>query len=261
MKAKLCVLFLSIGLILSAFQLFAVPKYTDKETALRLARVLDEATFGRYTVTSTYVQNEDINNYYISVILSDGSAKKWFIDQIYQWSRDDRLILSGNRVLLFPDLEDSNFYILDKNQFHKLALQGNVFIKEFDKGDPLHGMKLRFRIKNFSLIAPDETAFGRDSRNSKYRYIIDLYNGNRELLTYEDAYRIQTEELLVNEKSFSSTTFEKAYHVTRIVPHRKGLSDNGVSQFGVEIQFNQPVQLEGDHFPFLGSNELCGGME
>ena len=251
MKSKLNCILLTFCFLLITGQVAAVPKYTDKETALRLARVLDEGTFGRYTITSTYVQNEDINNYYISVILSDGSSKKWYIDQIYQWSRDDRLLLNDNRVLLFPDLEDSAFEILDKNEFHKLALQATVYVKKYEVDDPLHGKEFRFRIKSFGLIAPDETAFGRDESDSKYRYIIDLYNGNRELLTYEDAYRVQQENRLLEESRFTDTTFEKAYHVTRIVPHRKELSENGVSQFGVEIQFNQPVELTGEHFPYM----------
>jgi hypothetical protein len=231
--------------------LAAVPKYTDKETALRLARELDEGTFGRYTITSTYVQNDDINNYYISVILSDGSAKKWYIDEIYKWSRDDRLMLNGNKALLFLDPQDSAFQILDKNEFHKLALQANIFVKVFEPGDPLFGKEFRFKIKNFSLISPDETAFGRNETGSKYRYIIDLFNGNRELLTYEDAYRTQEDKALLNEETYSNITFEKAYHITRILPRTKGPSENGVSQFGIEVQFNQAIDLLGQHFPFV----------
>jgi hypothetical protein len=251
MKSKIISALLSFGLILTLISgLQAVPKYTDKETALRLAKDLDEGTYGRYTITSTYVQNEDINNYYISVILSDGSAKKWYIDEIYKWSRDDRLILSNNKALLFPDLHDSKFFILDKNDFHKLALQANVFIKEYPQDDPLHGQTFRFMVKNFSLISPTETAFGRDKTGSKFRYIIDLYNGDRELLTYEDAFRIQMQERLLIEKDMMAPTFEKAYHITRIMPHSKEMKDSGVSQFGVEIQFNQSIILTGEHFPY-----------
>ncbi len=251
MKSKTICALLSFGLILVLVSgLQAVPKYTDKETALRLAKTLDEGSFGRYTITSTYVQNEDINNYYISVILSDGSAKKWYINEIYKWSRDDRLILSNNRALLFLDLQDSKFFVLDKNEFHKLALQANVFIKDYGTSDPLHGQEFRFKVKNFSLISPTETAFGRDKTGSKYRYIIDLFNGNRELLTYEDAYRVQMRERLLIEKELMGPTFEKAYHITRIMPHSREMKDSGVSQFGVEIQFNQSVILTGDHFPY-----------
>lgn len=252
MKSKTIIgLFVLCAFIMTTFNLVAVPKYTNKETALRLAKVLDEGTFGRYTITSTYVQNEDINNYYISVILSDGSAQKWYIDQIYKWSRDDRLTLANNKALLFLDLQDSSFEVLDKNEFHKLALQATVFVKQFMGDDPLQGKTFRFKVKNFSLISPTETAFGRDRNGSKYRYIVDLFNGNRELFTYEDAFMIQKNNHLMIEESSSAPTFERAYHITRLVPHAKATSENGVSQFGLEVQFNQAVILEGDHLPYV----------
>jgi len=227
------------------------PKYTDKETALELARVLDKGTFGRYTISSAYVQNDNVSDYYISVILSDGSAQKWYIDDIYKWSRDDQLMLADNRALLFLDPTDSHFVVLEKNKFHRLALNANVYIKVFDESDPLQGKRFRFVIKSFSLIAPTETAFGRDRNGSKYRYIIDLYNGLRELLTYEDVYRILENGYLLKEDKPTEPTFKHAYHVTKIVPYPKGPAENGVSQFGVEIQFDQPIVLEGDHFPFV----------
>jgi len=226
------------------------PRYTDKETALELAKVLDKGTFGRYTISSAYVQNDNVSDYYLSVILSDGSAQKWYVDQIYKWSRDDRLLLSKNRTLLFLDPTDSHFVILDKNKFHRLALKANVYTKIFKSEDPLVGKHFRFYIKTFSLISPTETAFGRDANGSKYRYIIDLFNGIRELLTYEDVYRILENEYLTEEKNVDSTTFKHAYHVTKIVPYPKGDPEDGVSQFGVEIQFDQPIMMDGDQFPY-----------
>lgn len=240
----------SIFFISGLLALQAVPRYTDKETALMLAKVLDKGTFGRYTISSTYVQNDNMNDYYISVILSNGSSHKWYINQVYKWSREDELQLSNNRNLLFLDPNDSRFVILDKNHFHRLALKANVFIKNFGFSDPLEGQQFRFKIKSFNLIAPTETAFGRDETGSKYRYIIDLYNGMRELLTYEDAYRLSKYKQLLVERNYSSPTFEKAYHITKIVAHPKSAPQNGVAQFGVELQFDQPIHLEGRNFPF-----------
>ncbi len=226
------------------------PKFTDKETALELAAVLDKGTFGRYTISSAYVQNENVSDYYISVILSDGSAQKWYIDQIYKWSRDDQLLLDKNRALLFLDPTDSHFVVLDKNKYHRLALNANVYTKIFGSGDPLVGKKFRFYIKTFSLISPTETAFGRDANGSKYRYIIDLYNGIRELLTYEDVYQILENGYMEFDENPDSATFKHAYHVTKIVPYPKSEPEDGVSQFGIEIQFDQPIKMEGEQFPY-----------
>ncbi len=251
MKPKILSFYLTTVIIMFfGTCVFGVPKYTDKQTALKMAKVLDKGTFGRYTISSTYVQNDNVSKYYISVILSDGSSQKWFISQIHKWSRDDKLQLSNNRALLFLDLRDTKFVVLDKNEFHKLALRSKVFTKEFGAGDLLRGKKFRFRIKNFSLISPTEAAFGRDDTGSKYRYIIDLFNGMRELLTYEDAFRIQEKEYLRIEPDPNFPTYERAYHVTKIVPYPKTPSVDGVSQFGIEIQFDQPIRLSGDQFPY-----------
>jgi hypothetical protein len=237
------------------------PKYTDKETALRLAKVLDKGTFGRHTISSAYVQNDSISEYYISVILSDGSAQKWYIDQIYKWSRDDELLLDGNRVLLFLDPTDSHFAVLEKNRFHRMALNANIYIKVFTGDDPLAGQRFRFFIKSFSLIAPTETAFGRDANGSKYRYIIDLFNGLREFLTYEDVYSILEKGYLLNEDPPSAPTLKNAYWVTKIVPHSKGPAEDGVSQFGVEIEFNQPILMEGTHIPYVIHQQRQSGTQ
>ncbi len=227
----------------------AMPKYTDKQTAIALAKVLDKGSFGRYTVASTYVQNASNKDYYISVILSNGESQKWNLKQIYKWSRDDKLTLSNNRTLLFLDPKDSRFVILDKNEFHRQALKANVYIKTFGPGDPLEGRQFRFHIKAFNLISPRETAFGRNKMGSKYRYIIDLYNGTKELLTFEDAYHIMKNNLLKVEKQSKQTTFGRAYHVTKILAYPKGKIENGVAQFGVEVQFDQNIQLTGEQFP------------
>ncbi len=239
-----------IGLAVIGLQsLGAMPQYTDKETAMALAKILDKGMFDRYTIASTYVQNASLKDYYISVILSNGVSHKWTIDQVYRWTRDDKLHLSDNRSLIFLDPNSTTFVVLDKNDFHRQALKANVYVKVFGGGDPLEGREFRFHIKSFNLISPNENAFGRDNSGSKYRYIVDLYNGMKELLTFEDAYRLLKNNQLLVEKQTKLTTFGRAYHVTKLLPYPKGPHENGVAQFGVEIQFDDNIQLQGDQFP------------
>ena len=250
MKAILKFLIVPLALFVMGQQsLWAMPKYTDRETALALAKVLDKGRFDRYTISSTYVQNKSSKDYYISVILSNGTSHKWTIRKVYEWSRDDKLHLSRNRTLLFLDPRSTKFVLLDKNDFHRQALKSNVYEKIYGAGDPLEGRKFRFHIKSFNLIGPRETAFGRDRNGSKYRYVVDLYNGLQELLTYEDAYSVMKAEQLKVEKQSKLTTFGRAYHVTKILSYPKGEPEMGVAQFGIEIQFDQNIQLVGDQFP------------
>ncbi|MDT8447415.1 MAG: hypothetical protein RRB13_11040 [bacterium] len=236
-------------LALSITQALGMPKYTDKENAMALARVLDKGTLGRYTVASTYVQNASPKDYFISVILSDGSSHKWYMDQIYKWTRDDMLLLSDNRSLLFLDPMDTRFVVLDKNVFHRQALQANVYIKEYGPADPLEGQNFKYQIKSFNLISPHETAFGRDETGSKFRYIIDLMNGTSELVTYETAYKLLKSNHLLASKELGEDVMGRAYGVNKIVANPKGMVEDGVAQFGVEIQFDQNIALQGENFP------------
>ena len=248
MKPKIWLTAIAL-LVLSVAQAVGMPKYTDKENAMALARVLDKGTFGRFTVASTYVQNVSNQDYYISVILSDGSAHKWYIDQIFKWAREDKLLLSENRSLLFLDSRDSRFVVLDKNVFHRQALQANVYVKLYKGNDPLAGQKFRFQVKSFNLISPNETAFGRDRTGSKYRYFVDMMNGTSELLTYEDAYKILKSNQLLSVKDLSDDVLGRAYQVTKVIPNPKGPVEEGVAQFGIEVQFDQSIELKGKNFP------------
>jgi hypothetical protein len=252
MKTKLFTFYLLVFLLLAGLfqQAIAVPKYTDKKSALRLAGILDKGKFGKYTISSTYVKNASSKKFYVSVVLSDGSAHNWYLNQIYKWSREDRLRLSDNRTLLFLNPRDNRFVVLDKNGFHRMALKANVYTKIYGVDDSLEGRKFSFKVKSFNLISPDESAFGRDKTGSKYRYIIDLFNGSRILLTYEDAYKLTKNKYLQFATQPDQEAFSRAYYVTNIVAHGKGDSRNGVSQFGIEIQFDRTINLKSGQLPY-----------
>ncbi|MDH5560061.1 MAG: hypothetical protein OEY59_04315 [Deltaproteobacteria bacterium] len=243
-------LMMTISVLLGANTTLAFPKYTDSQTAMELAKMLDGGSFGRLKIASTYVQNDSHDKYFISVILSDGSAHKWYLNEIYKWTRDDKIKLKDNKALLFLEADETDFVPLDKNKFHKIALEADVFIKTFKGKDPLSGQQFRYKVKTFNLIAPHETFFGRDKTGSKYRYILDLFNGTTELLTYEDAYEIMQNGYLLDEAESKQPTLTKAYKVEMIKPNARGFDNNGVSQFGIEVFFDQDIILGDGHFPF-----------
>ena len=70
MKPKIISVYLVFGIMMfCGISVFAAsnytaketPKYTDKENALNLASILDKGMFGRYTISSAYVQNDNIH--------------------------------------------------------------------------------------------------------------------------------------------------------------------------------------------------------
>lgn len=259
---------LSVIFIYGLGSALAMPRYTDKENALKMASVLDKGKFAHLKISSTYVINDREDEFYISVVLSDGTNRKWSLDQIYSWSREDKLRLSENRSLIFLNPESTQFHVLDKNKFHKLALRAKDYIKTYAKGDPLEGKTFHYAIKSFNMIYPKETAFGRDKTGSKFRYILDLVNGTRELLTYEDAfnmtyqyneetgtYQFSEKKRLLLEKN-PQLTLEKAYQITKVVPHQKEINDTRFAQFGLEVIFDRALKLANDQFPF----EIYEGM-
>lgn len=226
---------------------FAFPKYTDKATILKLAKALDKGMLGKLKITSTYFKNDSPDHYYISAILSDGSTHNWSIDQIYEWTKNEKLKLQDNQILIFPYTNSPSFYILEKNKFHHLALRAKVFVKSYQGSDPLSGNVFRYQIKSFNLIAPTENAFGKNKKGYRYHYVLLLENRTRELLTYPDAYHIMKSKGL--EITSTKPVLRKAYHVSKIIPNIKSTPQNGISQFGVNIVFNKPILFGKNHFP------------
>lgn len=245
---KTQILLIFLFLFSFAYPVLGQPKYTTKENAIKLALLLDKGAFGALSISSTYVLNTSTQDYYISAILSDGTSHKWFINQIYQWVKEGRIQLSGNRSLIFLSPKTGHFEILEKNEFHKLALRSKIYIKTFGHSDPLEGQQFYYRIKSFNLISPDEKAFGRDNEGFEYKYLIDLANGTREPITYNDAFLLMKHKRLLTEMPENVPVLDKAYHITQIVPHGKMEGENGISQFGVEIIFDRPFKLNRENF-------------
>ena len=116
------ILALAWGVLFSALAL-AVPRLTDKDTALEMARLLDKGVFRGNLISSTFVKSPEAGKYLIKVVLDNGSELNWNLEQIRLWSQDNSLTLSRNKVLIFPDMEASEFGVLDKNVFSRMALR------------------------------------------------------------------------------------------------------------------------------------------
>ena len=132
--------------------LFAFPEYTSRQKALSLAAVLDHGYFRSIKISSVFVKNKGKEDYYLQAILDDGSSRKWLINRIREWTQNDELVLSGNRALVFPSAESTDFGILDKNEFYRRVLNAIAFVKVYGRHDILEDKSLVLGVKRFRIL-------------------------------------------------------------------------------------------------------------
>lgn len=231
----------------------AFPKYTTRENALRLAKVIDKGIFKSYKIASAFVKNRTPHEFYLQVILDDGSSHEWYMDRIYQWVLNDQLLLTENRVLIFPSDESTEFNILDKNAFYRKVLQATAFVKRFEEHDMLAGGFLKFAIRRFRLIQPDDDdVFATDELGNRFRYVLEFKNGSREVLSYLSAYQLLHSGAFIMEPEPTDLILERAFQVQEVVSTPKKVEDElrSIWSFGVEVRFDKPIHLSPNAFPF-----------
>ena len=232
---------------------FAMPEYTNRENALRLAKVIDKGFFQQKRIASTFVKNKMPHEYYLQVILDDGSSHEWKINRIYEWSLNDTLLLSKNRVLIFPDSESANFEVLDKKIFYRRALAAYAFQKDYPNHDLLVGQSMTFAIRKFGIIKPNVEGFYQtDSQGHRYRYTFDFKNGIREVLTYLDAYRLLENGLLLDAVEHTEKVMERPFQAVGLSVFPKKLEDDmrNIWRFAVGVEFQNQISLKPENIPF-----------
>ena len=105
MKWKFLCAKISLFLILagSAGGAMAASKFTDKENALNLAEILDKGVFRNRLITATFIQSVGKGQYFIKAILDNGAEHNWNINRIRALSKQEAIVLSNNRALLFRE--------------------------------------------------------------------------------------------------------------------------------------------------------------
>jgi hypothetical protein len=241
-------LLLALGV---ALPLSAAPRFADKETALTLAQALDKGLYRGKLISSTFVQSMGKDQYLIKVVLENGGEENWDLNQIRQYSKDDLLTLSRNRALVFPLESSSEFGVLDKNQFAQTALRARVYIKSYRSPDVLAGERLAFATQNFNLADLLNVTPSRDDRGYVYRYILDLENGQRERLSYLEAWEVLKRNGLLEEPAGNEPVLHTPYRLTALRPRPlERLVESGIGRFGVEMVFDRPIELQPAVFPF-----------
>ena len=251
MRHLVKVLIISLPLIL-ALNAMSMPKYIDKKKAITLALALEKGQFKGTQILAAYAMNRG-DKYYVSVTLSNGKTERWFLGDIFEASREGELTLKGNRVLVFSDPTSPEFDILDKNSFHRMALNAkSIRLVHDDLSDPLASQSLVYKIKEFFLVPPAETQFGKDAYGYPYRYKVDMHNGCESvLLSYRDVVKFRSENhFLTDAVSSGLQPLERPYKVKSVIGYPK--TDNQIySQFGLEITFDRDIELAPEHFPAI----------
>ena len=92
---------------------------------------------------------------------------------------------------MFPSEEETDFAILDKNAFYRTVLQSQVFVKTYNQHDLLDGKASNMLSEDFVYLSKEKVCvIPSRSDGNRYRYILELENGSREILTYLDAYQL-----------------------------------------------------------------------
>ncbi len=227
----------------------AAPRYADKDTALEMANALDKAVFRNSLIRSTNIQSVGRDQYLLKVVLDNGAELDWDMHQLRQLTRDEAITLKKNRVMLFPKQKSNEFAVLDKNQFTQQALRSKVLAKVYDETDVLAGQTIRYAIYQFNLLDLLNLAPGTDTQGYRQHYVFDLENGQRELMSYLDAYETLIHSGLVEDPTSAEPVMREPYRLKSVATHDLKMV-NGTGRFGIEMVFDRPVLLEPGHFPF-----------
>ena len=249
-KFVMCFLFVLLALGASAIQA-AAPRYANKEDALDLAKVLDKSLFKSSLITSTFVQSVAPEQYLIKVVLENGAEQEWDLRQIRNWSREDSIVLQRNRVLLFPRKNTNEFVVFDKNAFTQKVLLSRIYTKKHKAPDILAGQEIHYALFEFNLTDLLNLAPGTDELGYPFRYVLDLANGQREQLSYIDAYEVLQRGGLTLEPDPAQPVMDRPYLLQAVESEElELLEEGGLGNFGVKLTFDREITLQPEHFPF-----------
>ena len=245
-------LLLLLGMLPSlAFSATTAPRFTGKENALRLAETLDKGVFQQKVIQATFVESNSPGRYQVRLLLSNGAELHWDLHQVRAWAQTDRLILAGNRSLIFPSEGDNRFVVLDKTRFSDAALKAKIFVKHYEDEDLLAGQEIHYTTLRFHLTKLLDIPTTRDAHGYQHVYAFDFTNGQRELLSARQAYFALEQRAFLQDRKKNSPFIQRPYILRRMRPKRLiRPAKGGFGRFSLELEFDQPVTLSPGHYPF-----------
>ncbi len=226
-----------------------LPRVMVHDDALRLVEVLKNASLrGRLVQNMAIERVGEEEGYVLRVSLEEVGSQVWDMHFLRRWSQDGDLVLAGNRALIFPDRYNNRFAILDKQKFVSLLLRSSVYAKVYEGDDVLDGEVILHRVRRFSFVRSLRLGKSRDFHGYRHEYVLDLSNGQRELISYRQALRVL-------EKGYAGTAPKGAQIIERlneikeirVLPLKPNKSQQA-KRFGMELVYANPVKLSSQHY-------------
>ncbi len=241
---KTIVIFL---LFLNLSVLIAGPKYTDIQNARSLASVLMHASIGEDFLVAIDIKKVSNEKYYLEGIAQSGKIYKLFISYLQSLSRKEKIFLRGNKVLVFPFSASSSFVVLDRKEFRKVALNAKSYLKYYSGDDPLAGQSILHDIKAIDIVPyAVESRLGSNLQGNIYHYSIELHNGEKDYITYYDAYKLLEEQKLLAGTYPEVQAMDKVYSIENVQFQKLDLNLGGTPQFSIRLTLAQDNLLTED---------------
>lgn len=228
-----------------------VPKYTSLENATKLAIILKNASIGEDNLVSIDLKKISGEQYYLEGITNRGKIYLLYINYLQRVLKYEKLFIANNKMIIFLSPKSSSFVILDKKSFLTSAFSANSYLKIYKGDDPLSGRNVLQKIKSIDVTpyGVKNNRFGIDNKGNYYHYSIELHNGEKELLTYKDAYKLLEEQRLLTALAPEIPAIDRVNTITDFRVNNLNVAvDN--PNFSIIITFDQDNLLTEEQIGF-----------
>ena len=237
---------ISVCFLLISLSVFAAPtKYTNLTKAKKLAGILKYASINDDVLISVDLKRVSNDKYYLEGIAQSGRIYILYINYLQKLLQYEDIFLSDNKVLIFPNPDRSSFVVLDKKEFLKVALNAKSYLRKYVGDDPLSGRSLLYDIKAINVVpySSENNPLGDNPEGVPYHYVIELHNGEKDLLTYYDAYELLNEQRLLVATYPEIPVINTVYSITDLQFKPLELDKGGLPQFSAILTFDQDTLL------------------
>ena len=129
---------------------------------------------------------------------------------------------------------------MDRKEFRKVALNAKSYLKYYSGDDPLAGQSILHAIKAIDIVPyAVESRFGSNIHGNTYHYSIELHNGEKDYITYYDAYKLLEEQRLLAGTYPEIQVMDEVYSIENVQFQKLDLNLGGTPQFSIRLTLAQ----------------------